>query len=115
MTRQLLPDDTDISTISTAADEKPKVVVDRALVQTLKKVFKTKITKKTIFFAWINKFYGMKLLVETNMSQLIKLFFVSSKEKNGGFQLIPAIVVFLLALSFQGAIVYIMISSLLQR
>jgi len=57
----------------------------------------------------------MKLLVETNMSQLIKFFFVSSKEKNGGFQLIPAIVVFLLALSFQGAIVYIMISSLLQR
>jgi len=40
------------------------------------------------------------------MSQLIK------EQKNGGFQLIPAIVVFLLALSFQGAIVYIMISSL---
>jgi len=57
----------------------------------------------------------MKLLVETIMSQLIKFFFVASKEKNGGFQLIPAIVVFLLALSFQGAIVYIMISSLLQR
>ena len=41
------------------------------------------------------------------MSQLI--------EENGGLQLIPAIVVFLLALSFQGAIVYNMISSLLQR
>jgi len=49
------------------------------------------------------------------MSQRIRLFFVSTKEENGGFQLIPAIVVFLLALSFQGAIVYIMISSLLQR
>ena len=50
-----------------------------------------------------------------NMSQRIRLFFVSTKEENGGFQLIPAIVVFLLALSFQGAIVYIMISSLLRR
>lgn len=49
------------------------------------------------------------------MSQLIKLFFVSTKGENGGFELIPAIVVFLLVLSFQGAIVYIMISSLLQR
>jgi len=49
------------------------------------------------------------------MSQLIELFFVSDKEKNGGFQLIPAIVVFLFALSFQGAIVYIMISSLVHR
>ena len=49
------------------------------------------------------------------MSQRIRLFFVSTKEENGGFQLLPAIVVFLLALSFQGAIVYIMISSLLRR
>jgi len=59
--------------------------------------------------------YGMNLLIANNMSQRIRLFFVSTKEENGGFQLIPAIVVFLLALSFQGAIVYIMISSLLQR
>jgi hypothetical protein len=49
------------------------------------------------------------------MSQLFKRLFVSAKEKNGGFQLLPAIVVFFLVLSFQGAIVYIMISSLLQR
>ena len=49
----------------------------------------------------------MKGIRKNNMSQLI--------EENGGFQLIPAIAVFLLALSFQGAIVYIMISSLLQR
>ena len=54
----------------------------------------------------------MKGTRKNDMSQLIKLFFVSDKEKNGGFQLIPAIVVLLLALSFQGAIVYIMISSL---
>jgi len=57
----------------------------------------------------------MNLLIANNMSQRIRLFFVSTKEENGGFQLLPAIVVFLLALSFQGAIVYIMISSLLQR
>jgi asparagine N-glycosylation enzyme membrane subunit Stt3 len=38
-----------------------------------------------------------------------------AKKENGGFKLIPAIIVFLLALSFQGAIFYIMISSLLQR
>jgi hypothetical protein len=92
-----------------------RLEVDGAGVQTLKKVFEGKTSKKSIFFAWRNKFYGMKLLVETNMSQLIKLFFISSKEKNGGFQLIPALVVFLLALSFQGAIVYIIISILLQR
>ena len=83
--------------------------------QLSKKSLKQRLQRSLFFFAWINKFYGMKLLVETSMSQLIKFFFVSSKEKNGGFQLIPAIVVFLLALSFQGAIVYIMISSLLQR
>jgi len=57
----------------------------------------------------------MKLLIEYNMLQLIKRFFVSAKEENRSFQLVPAIVVFLLALSFQGAIVYIMISSLLQH
>jgi hypothetical protein len=57
----------------------------------------------------------MKLLIEQNMSRLIKLFFVSGKTENGGFQLIPTIVVLLLALSFQGAIVYIMVSSLLQH
>jgi hypothetical protein len=57
----------------------------------------------------------MKLSIENNMSQLIKLLLVSAKEENGGFQLIPAVVVFLLALSFQGAIAYIIISSLLQR
>ena len=91
------------------------MVVAAAGIQTLKKVFQPKATKKSISFSWINKFYGTKLLGATYMSQLIKLFFVSSKEKNGGFQLIPAIVVFLLALSFQGAIVYIIISSLLQR
>ena len=56
----------------------------------------------------------MELLIEQNMSRRIKLFFVSGKAENGGFQLIPAIVVSLLALSFQGAIVYIMVSSLLQ-
>ena len=57
----------------------------------------------------------MELLIEQNMSRRIKLFFVSGKADNGGFQLIPAIVVLLLALSFQGAIVYIIVSSLLQH
>jgi asparagine N-glycosylation enzyme membrane subunit Stt3 len=57
----------------------------------------------------------MNLLIEDHMSQLIKLPFVSDKKENGGFKLIPAVVVFLLALSFQGAIVYIIIASLLQR
>jgi len=77
--------------------------------------------KYRIFFELRNKnkpwylVYGMNLLIANNMSQRIRLFFVSTKEENGGFQLIPAIVVFLLALSFQGAIVYIMISSLLRR
>jgi hypothetical protein len=37
------------------------------------------------------------------------------REENGGFKPIPAIVVLLLALSFQGAIVYIMISGFLQH
>jgi len=48
------------------------------------------------------------------MSQLIKLFFVSEKEENEGFQVIPAIVMLLLLLSFQGAIVYVLVSSILQ-
>ena len=45
------------------------------------------------------------------MSPLIKRFFVSPEE-NRDFQSIRAIVVLLLVLSFQGAIVYIMVSSL---
>ena len=48
------------------------------------------------------------------MTQLIKFFFVSEEDENGGFQLIPALVMLLLALGFQGAIVYILVSSLLQ-
>ena|ERR1043165_8182175 len=89
--------------------------IRRSLSSNPQKSLEAKITRRLFFLPGLNKFYGMKLLAETDMSQQIKLLFVSSKEKNGGFQLITAIVVFLLALSFQGAIVYIMISSLLQR
>ena len=88
-----------------------RLVVTRAGIQTSKKVFETKTSRNSSF--WINRFYGMILFIRNSMSQLVNLFFVSSKEENGGFQLIPAIVVFLLALSFQGAIAYIVISSLL--
>jgi hypothetical protein len=54
----------------------------------------------------------MKLLIGGSMLPLIKRFFVSRKEENQVFQSIRAIVVLLLVLSFQGAIVYIMVSSL---
>jgi phosphate starvation-inducible membrane PsiE len=100
--------------VSTLTPFTLKTLVAGAGIQSLKKVFEAKTSRNSIFFAWINRFYGMILLIGNSMSQLIKRFFVSAKE-NGGFQLVPAIVVFLLALSFQGAIVYIMISSLLQR
>lgn len=56
----------------------------------------------------------MKLLSTNNMSQLIKFFFVSGNEENRGFQLLPAIVMLLLALTFQGAIIYVMVSSFFQ-
>jgi hypothetical protein len=56
----------------------------------------------------------MKLLSINNMSQLIKFFLVSGKEENRGFQLLPAIVMLLLAISFQGAIIYVMVSSFFQ-
>lgn len=46
------------------------------------------------------------------MLQIMKRFFVSIKEESPMFQLIRGIIVLLLVLSFQGAIVYIMISSL---
>jgi hypothetical protein len=88
--------------VSTLTPITLKTLVAGVGVQSLKKVFEATTSRN---------FYGMILLIENSMSQLIKRFFVSAKE-NGGFQLIPAIVVFLLALSFQGAIVYIMISSL---
>jgi len=54
----------------------------------------------------------MKLLIGESMLQLIKRLFVSPKEESRGFQSIQTIVVVLLVLSFQGAIVYIMVSSL---
>ena len=56
----------------------------------------------------------MKLLSINNMSQLIKFFLISGKEENRGFKLLPAIVMLLLALSFQGAIIYVMVSSFFQ-
>lgn len=59
----------------------------------------------------LKKFCGMKLLIGKIMFPLIKRFFVSPEE-NRDFQSIRAIVVLLLVLSFQGAIVYIMVSSL---
>jgi len=46
------------------------------------------------------------------MLQLIKRFSVSRKEENGVFQSVRTIVVLLLVLSFQGAIVYVIVSSL---
>ena len=54
----------------------------------------------------------MKLLIGQSMFQIFKRFFVSAKEENRVFQSTRAIVVLLLVLSFQGAIVYIMVSSL---
>jgi len=54
----------------------------------------------------------MKLLIKNIMSQLLKRISVSRKEENQIFQSIRTIVVLLLVLSFQGAIVYVMISSL---
>jgi len=46
------------------------------------------------------------------MRRLAKYFFISENEENRIFQLIRGVVVALLALGFQGAIVYVMISSL---
>jgi len=46
------------------------------------------------------------------MLQRMKRFFVLAKEENGVFQSTRAIVVLLLVLSFQGAIVYVVVSSL---
>jgi len=47
------------------------------------------------------------------MLQLIKRFSNSLKKENRVFQSIRAIVVLLLVLSFQGAVVYVIFSSLL--
>ena len=46
------------------------------------------------------------------MKRQDKNFFVPSKEENRILQLISRIVLLLLVLSFQGAIIYVMISSL---
>jgi len=54
----------------------------------------------------------MKLPIDKNMLQLIKRFFISLKDENSVFQSTRAIIVLLLVLSFQGAIVYIIVSSL---
>jgi len=43
---------------------------------------------------------------------LIKRFLVSQNEENRFFQSIRTIIVLLLVLSFQGAVVYVMVSSL---
>ena len=54
----------------------------------------------------------MKLPIDKDMLQLIKQFFISLKDENRVFQSTRAIIVLLLVLSFQGAIVYIIVSSL---
>jgi hypothetical protein len=57
-------------------------------------------------------FCGMKFLPGRSMLRLFKRFSIAPKEENRVFQSIRAIVVLLLVLSFQAAIVYIMVSSL---
>jgi len=56
-------------------------------------------------------FCGTKFFTVRSMKRLVQYFFNSSKEESGIFPVIRGIVVFLLVLTFQGAIVYIMISS----
>jgi hypothetical protein len=57
-------------------------------------------------------FVARIFLLKRNMRRLVKYFFISAQEENRTFELIRGIVVLLLVLGFQGAIVYVMISSL---